>query len=68
MAETFEVEALPENMTANKYCYTPENGFYKNPNYVEINNSYGLPNEVYDAIRDEAVAQIESEVAGNADE
>lgn len=31
----FEVEEIPENIQAYKYCYTKEKGFYKNENYVE---------------------------------
>lgn len=33
---------------------------------AEPNNPHGISNELYDTIRDEAVAQIEREVAGNA--
>lgn len=31
----FEVENIPENIVAEKYCYTEEKGFYINENYVE---------------------------------
>lgn len=31
----FEVEEIPENIQAYKYCYTKEQGFYINENYVE---------------------------------
>lgn len=34
----YEVEALPSDfdfMAKDKYCYTIEKGFYKNPNYIE---------------------------------
>lgn len=31
----FEVEEIPENIEIAKYCYTKEQGFYKNENYVE---------------------------------
>lgn len=31
----FEVEEIPENIERAKYCYTEEQGFYKNENYVE---------------------------------
>ena len=31
----FEVEEIPENIEVAKYCYTEENGFYVNENYVE---------------------------------
>lgn len=31
----FEVEEIPENIEIAKYCYSEENGFYINENYVE---------------------------------
>lgn len=31
----FEVEEIPEEVEIAKYCYTEEQGFYKNENYVE---------------------------------
>lgn len=34
--EVHEVEEIPEGIKAEKYCYTEEEGFYKNPNYKEI--------------------------------
>ena len=34
----FEVEEIPENIEIAKYCYTKEQGFYKNENYVEPTN------------------------------
>lgn len=33
--DVFEVEEIPEGVEAEKYCYTENEGFYKNPNYVE---------------------------------
>lgn len=33
--EVYEVEDIEENITAMKYCYTNEDGFYKNENYIE---------------------------------
>ena len=65
--DVHEVSEVVEGVEIHKYCYTEEDGFYPNPNYVEPNNSYGLPNDLYDTIRDEAVAQIEREVSGDAD-
>ena len=29
------MEEIPENIEIAKYCYTKEQGFYKNENYVE---------------------------------
>ncbi len=31
----FEVEEVPENVERAKYCYSEEQGFYENENYVE---------------------------------
>lgn len=31
----FEVAEIPENIEIQKYCYTEEEGFYKNENYRE---------------------------------
>lgn len=31
----FEVEEVPSEIEVQKYCYTEENGFYKNENYKE---------------------------------
>lgn len=43
-----------------KYCYTPEQGFYENPNYVEPDptNTYGIPDGTYHAIIDDYTAEI----------
>lgn len=62
----YEVMEVPVGVIAEKYCYTPLDGFFINSKWSEPNNTYGLPSELYDTIRDEAVAQIEREVAGNA--
>lgn len=57
-----DVGSIPEEVAPFKYCYTEADGFYKNPNYEEPNNDYGIPNDLYDTIRNEAVEQIQSEV------
>lgn len=31
----FEVETIPEYIEEEKYCYTPERGFFENENFVE---------------------------------
>lgn len=31
----YEVESVAEEISERKYCYTEEQGFYKNPNYRE---------------------------------
>lgn len=60
------VESVPAEVITGKYCYTETEGFHVDPNWIEPNNPHGISNELYDTIRDEAVAQIEREVAGNA--
>lgn len=32
----FDVEAVPEDFESNKYCFTEEEGFYLNPDFVEV--------------------------------
>ena len=44
-----EVAEVPDGIEEHKYCYTQENGFYKNPNYTEP-NPYGIPDEVVNRI------------------
>lgn len=31
--EVYEVDEVPAEVEANKYCYTKKDGFYKNPDY-----------------------------------
>ena len=31
----YNIEEIPEGVEPNKYCYTPEQGFFKNTNYKE---------------------------------
>ena len=33
--EIYKIETVPEKVEASKYCYTKEQGFYKNENYRE---------------------------------
>ena len=50
-----------------KYCYTPEQGFYENPNYVEPDpaNTYGIPDELFNQIKSDYREQIAQEVSEN---
>lgn len=56
--DVFEVEEIPAEVEMVKYCYTPEQGFYVNPDWKEP-----ATEELYTL--DEAAAIIASEVAGN---
>lgn len=59
---------IEEGVEPGKYSYTAENGFYVSATYVEPNNPYGLSNELYNTIRDEAIAEIEEAVINGIDE
>lgn len=50
-----------------KYCYTPEQGFYENPNYVEPDpaNTYNIPDELFNQIKADYREQIAKEVSEN---
>lgn len=50
-----------------KYCYTSEQGFYKNPNYIEPDpaNTYGIPDELFNQIKSDYREQIAQEVSEN---
>lgn len=63
----FDVKELPPDFDTYKYCYTEEAGFYKNPKYV-IPNPYGIPDELVEQIKDDAVAEIEEAVINGTDE
>lgn len=55
------------NIIPYKYCYTPEQGFYENPNYVEpdATNTYGIPDELFNQIKADYREQIAKEVSEN---
>lgn len=48
---------VPDEVEENKFCYTPEEGFYINPEWIEP-NKYGLPNEVIQKIQDDTIADL----------
>lgn len=55
-----EVETVPAEVIPEKYCYTAEQGFYLNPDYVEPDptNTYGIPDETYHAIIDDYTEEL----------
>lgn len=59
-----EIDSIPEDFQPIKYCYTEEKGFYKNPNWVEpdATNIFGISDEVYRAIKEQAVQEVRQEV------
>lgn len=62
----YEIDDIPAEVEVGKYCYTPELGFYENPNYVEP-DPYGIPKELVERIKNDAIAEVEEAVV-NADE
>lgn len=67
-----EVESVPEEVVADKYCYTTEKGFYLNPDWKEP-NKYGISNELLEQIQadtssedvDTVLEEVETEVGIN---
>ena len=59
----YVIESVPSEVIPEKYCYTAEQGFYLNPDWVEPDptNTYGIPDETYHAI----INDLTSEVASN---
>ena len=54
----YEVAELPQDVEAEKWCYTEADGFYPNPNWHEP-SAYDLaPQEVVDAIIDEYTNEL----------
>ena len=46
----YENVEVPEEIVASKYCYTQEQGFYKNPNYKEYFTSEQRISALEDAV------------------
>lgn len=62
----YEVE-VPEGVKREKNCYTPEKGFYENPNWAEP-NPYGISDELVAQIKNDTIAEIEEAVINGTDE
>lgn len=58
LVNVHEVEAVPGQFEPGRYCYTPEQGFYMNPDWQEP-NKWNLPNEVIEEIKNEAIAEVQ---------
>lgn len=59
--------SVPEQIQELKYCYTPLFGFYENLDYIEpeepdSTNTYGIPDEMYYKIKEQAVQEVRQEV------
>lgn len=58
---------IPEGVQQSRYCYTEEKGFYENPDYEEPEepdptNTFGIPDEVYHTIKEQAVVEVQEGV------
>lgn len=61
------VDSIPEDFMPDAYSYTEEEGFYKTPGWEQA-NKYGVPVEVLEQIKDEAILEVEQEVQNGTDE
>lgn len=57
----YEILEIPEFVETDKYCYTETAGFYLNPDYEEP-NPYGIPDELVEQIKNDAIAQVQEGV------
>ncbi len=57
-----KVQNIPETVKPYEYCYTPEKGFYLNPNWKEL-NEYGLTDEEMEEIKASYREELTKEVA-----
>lgn len=64
MVDVHSIENMPEDVEDGKYCYTEEDGFWLNLNYGEP-NPYGIPNELVEQIKNDAIAQVQEGVRNN---
>ncbi|MEY8366099.1 hypothetical protein AALA22_10725 [Anaerovoracaceae bacterium 41-7] len=64
MVDVHSIENMPEDIEDGKCCYTPEKGFYENPNWREP-NKYGLADEQIAEIEQGYRDRLAQEVAGN---
>lgn len=60
----YEVRDLPSENCIRKYCYTPDKGFYINPDWKEPEegNIWNVPDEVYRQIKDSAIQEVQNEL------
>ena len=55
------LEDAPEYIIPYKFCYTKEQGFYKNPDW-DNPNPYGIPDELVERIKNDTIAQVQEGV------
>lgn len=65
--DVFEVSIIPQDYEDDKYCYTPEAGFYLNPDWKEpTDNLYGLTDEQIETIEQAYRDKLTQEVRNDA--
>lgn len=61
MVNVYEVDSMPETIEPEKYCYTPGDGFYENPQHLEP-VGYGIDDELVEQIKNDAITEVEEAV------
>ncbi len=56
-----ELTSVPDDFELFKYCYTAGKGLYLNPDWKEP-NPYGIPDNLVEQIKNDAVEEIRQEV------
>lgn len=59
----YEIDSLIEGLAEGKYCYSPEKGFYENPDWIEPGSD--IPEEIKETIRQEYRDELAQEVSQN---
>lgn len=59
----YEVNTIPEDIAPYKYTYSVQDGFALSPDWssAPIENPYNIPDDVYAAIKNEAIAEVQKE-------
>lgn len=61
-----EVDSVPDCVEPEKFCYSTDAGFYENPNYIEP-KPYGIPDDLVEKIKNDAISEVEQEVTNGTD-
>lgn len=65
--EVHEIVTVPENVEVFQTCYTENDGFYDNP-YQVSKKPYGIPDDLVEQIKNDAITEVQQEVTSNANE
>ena len=64
ISNVFEISEVPAEVEPKKYCYTEEQGFFENPDYVPPReNPYGISDGLLTQIQEDTAAQVMADVA-----